>query len=127
MPTVEIGVKFDQGKLRPSLLPIEPLKEVIKVLMFGAEKYREFNWQVVPDAKKRYKDAAMRHLMDYINGERNDQESKLSHLAHCICCCLFIIWFDIREDDTEVKTSVIANTLTTTVVVAPKRGRPRSK
>lgn len=33
------GVKNDSGKLRMSLLPIEPLTEVLTILEFGAVKY----------------------------------------------------------------------------------------
>lgn len=90
-----VGVKYDAGKLRPSLVPIKSLNEVIKVLMFGSLKYSDDNWKIVPGARARYKDAAMRHLHAYMDGEKNDNETGLSHLAHCICCCMFIIWFDL--------------------------------
>lgn len=95
--TATRGVKYDQEKLRPSLLPMESVIDVIKVLMFGSKKYADDNWKIVPDAHKRYKDASMRHLMAYFAGEKNDEETGLSHLSHCVCCLLFMIWFDLKE------------------------------
>ena len=91
------GTKFDNEKLRPSLLPIESLEVVTKVLMFGSAKYSDHNWKIVPNARARYIDAAMRHLMAVVREEENDAESGLSHVAHCICCLLFVLWFDIKE------------------------------
>ena len=52
------------------------------------------NWQLVPDATRRYTDALMRHVEAWREGERLDPESKLPHLAHAICCALFLIWFE---------------------------------
>ena len=36
------GVKYDEDKMRPSLLPMEALQEVIKVLTYGSKKYAAF-------------------------------------------------------------------------------------
>lgn len=88
------GVKADTGKLRHSLLPQGTLDEVLKVLEFGAKKYAVDNWQRVEDAETRYYDAAHRHLAAYWNGESTDPESKQHHLAHAICCAMFLMWFD---------------------------------
>lgn len=88
------GVKHDGGKLKYSLLPFSSLSEVVKVLMFGEQKYAKDNWKEVQDPKTRYFDAAMRHLIQWREGESIDKESKLSHLAHATCCLLFLIFFD---------------------------------
>ena len=55
------------------------------------------NWQRVPSARTRYYDAAMRHIDDWWNGSEVDEESNLPHLAHAICCLLFLLWFDEQE------------------------------
>ena len=90
-----MGVKHDSGKLRYSLIPWITLKEVVKVLEFGAAKYSINNWQKINP--QRYKDAAMRHLIAIFEGEWLDEESQLPHAAHCICCLLFILWFKLNE------------------------------
>lgn len=83
--------KKDQGKLRWSLLPWEALKEVVKVLEFGVQKYQENTWQNVPNGRQRYLDAAFGHLI-LAQTELNDSESGLPHLAHCACCVLFALY-----------------------------------
>jgi hypothetical protein len=91
------GVKYDEDKLQWSLLPFRALKEVVAVLGFGAKKYAPDNWQRVPDASTRYVDAAFRHLTDWQLKERLDGETGKSHLAHAICCLLFLLWFEQEE------------------------------
>lgn len=86
-------VKADSGKLQWSLLPFEELKDVVKVLMLGAKKYTPDNWKKCDDVT-RYKDALMRHVISYVSGDKTDEESQLSHLAHAVCNCLFLMYFD---------------------------------
>jgi hypothetical protein len=93
-PLNTLGVKYDASKLRYSLLPLDSLQEVIKVLEFGAKKYAPDNWKYVDDAEARYWDAAMRHIVAYKIEDKADSETGLSHLAHAICCLLFLINFD---------------------------------
>lgn len=91
-----LGLKFDSGKLLWHLLPWKPLEEVVKVMTFGAEKYEENSWQCVKPTV-RYLDAAHRHIFAYETGEMYDGESKIHHLAHAVCCLLFLIWFDLFD------------------------------
>ena len=90
----EQGQKFDSSKPRMSLLPKGALNAVIRVLEFGANKYQENNWKHVPDAKTRYYDAMQRHIDAWWNGEKKDPETGEHHLAHAICCGMFLWWFD---------------------------------
>ena len=89
-----IGKKYDGAKPRWCLLPIKQVEDVVKVLTFGAIKYNDNNWKYVKDAKNRYYSAAMRHLKDWKLGKKTDKEWKLPHLAHAVCCLLFIMWLD---------------------------------
>jgi len=90
----EQGRKDDSAKRRYSLLPKGAVNSVVDVLEFGSKKYADNNWQKVPDAKTRYYDAAMRHLDAWLNGDLKDAETGLPHLAHAICCLMFLMWFD---------------------------------
>lgn len=90
------GVKYDQEKPRWSLLPAGTIALVVAVLTFGIKKYSPDNWQRVPEARRRYYDAMCRHLEAWWNGEILDPETKLPHLAHLVCCALFLMWFDIQ-------------------------------
>jgi len=84
------GIKFDDGKLDWTLLPFEEMESVIRVLMFGAKKYERDNWKKVDI--ERYRNAAMRHLVASLKGEKLDEETGESHMSHLICCALFILY-----------------------------------
>ena len=92
---MKAGRKFDGGKLEYGLLPPLALKEVVKVLTFGAQKYDRDNWQKVPDSKRRYFDALQRHTWAWKEGEQFDPESGIHHLAHAMCCLMFLYEHDI--------------------------------
>lgn len=85
------GLKFDAGKLRLDLLPIEIIEEIAKVLTFGANKYGAWNW-TKGIVYSRLIGAALRHFFAFIRGEDKDPESGLPHLAHAITCMLFLLW-----------------------------------
>ncbi len=76
-----VGTKHDGKKPRWSLLPAGTVQQIIAVLEFGAAKYTENNW---------------RHVHAWRDGEKNDPERGLHHLAHAGCCLLFMLWLDDR-------------------------------
>jgi len=83
------GKKYDGDKAKLYLLPPKSILEVGKVLTYGADKYDPENWRKVDDLQNRYTSAALRHIFAHIDGEADDQETGLSHLAHAMCCLLF--------------------------------------
>jgi hypothetical protein len=89
--TIKEGMKFDADKPDYTLVPWDGLEEIVKVLEFGARKYARDNWKHVLGADTRYQAAAFRHLIAYNTGEKVDQETGLSHLAHAGCCLLFLL------------------------------------
>jgi len=94
---MEKGVKYDQEKDRWSLLPFVSVREILAVLAYGAGKYPSANnWKNVPEARRRYFEAALRHMWAWWDGETNDQESDRHHLAHAGCCVLFLLWFELQ-------------------------------
>lgn len=93
------GKKYDAGKLRWSLLPDGTIVQVLHVLEYGAKKYGENNWVSVPNARTRYYDAALRHIESWWQGQETDQETDQSHLAHAVCCLLFLMWLDRLDTD----------------------------
>lgn len=89
--TGAVGKKYDSGKPEYALLPPFALDEVVKVLTIGAMKYDRNNWRLVPDASRRYFNAAQRHIWAMARGENVDEESGIHHAAHAICCLLFLM------------------------------------
>ena len=93
-----LGVKFDNQKPQWSLVPSTAMEEIVDVLTYGANKYSPDNWKYVDNHDTRYFNAAMRHIWAWRQGERFDEESHKSHLAHAACCLLFLMAFDHEED-----------------------------
>lgn len=89
------GKKNDKGKTRWHLMPWAQLHQVALVMEHGANKYGEENWKNVLGAYPRYFDAAMRHIVtDEASPGSVDAESGISHLAHAVCCLLFMMYFE---------------------------------
>lgn len=82
--------KADAGKPRPTLVPVSLVEAVASIREYGVAKYHDpDNWKKVEP--QRYKDAAYRHWLAYIKGEKLDPESGLPHLHHCACNLAFLI------------------------------------
>ena len=82
--------KADAGKPRVSLVPVEIIRCIARVREFGNKKYKD------PDSWKRveierYRDAAFRHMLSYIEDPSGtDEESELPHLWHLACNIAFL-------------------------------------
>ena len=96
-----LGRKFDGDKLEYGLLPPFALKEVVAVLTVGAQKYERNNWIHVPDSMRRYFDAAQRHIWAWKEGESDDSETGYNHLAHAICCLMFLYEHEVKYSKEE--------------------------
>ena len=107
------GQKFDNGKLEMgeffSQFP-EALKGLCTVAQYGKIKYSEGNGNVnfkeVPDAIKRYKDATVRHLMEYLAGNFLDEESLCPHLFHILWNVCALIELDIKAVMFDIKRAL---------------------
>ena len=90
------AAKYDKGKLQITLIPTEIIRAITEVRMFGAKKYKPANWINV--SKRRYKDALLRHILEYIDNEDAvDSESGLPALWHAACNIAFLI--DMHRKD----------------------------
>lgn len=92
------GDRFNTGKLKWSLVSWKALAPMVRVLMFGAEKYDDHNW------KKGLKytevtESLQRHLNAFIEGEENDPESKLSHVGHILCNAMFLSYMSMYRKE----------------------------
>lgn len=92
------GLKYDDNKLRYTLIPPVALKGLAEVLTFGAAKYTPDNWKYVDNGKVRYLDALYRHLEAYRSGEVLDPESGLSHLKHILTNAAFLLYFEFEDE-----------------------------
>lgn len=89
-PTPLPGVKWDAKKIRYDLIPPSFSRGLAAVLTYGAAKYSDDNWSKVPDLRRRYYAALLRHLESWRSGEALDSESGLPHLDHAAACLAFL-------------------------------------
>lgn len=84
--------KADAGKPRVSLVPSQIIYDIARIREYGNKKYPEGgkdNWKRVEI--ERYRDAAYRHLLAYIDDPHGvDEESGLPHLWHLACNVAFL-------------------------------------
>ena len=91
----ELAMKYDSGKPRWDLLSTVALNEVAKVLTFGATKYNDHNWRKGFDWSRLIA-ASLRHVSAFNDGEDKDQETGISHIAHAMCCLMFLLEHEIK-------------------------------
>lgn len=82
--------KADAEKPKLTLVPRKILTAIAKVREYGTKKYGDpENWRQVEI--DRYKDAAFRHFMSYLDDPTGtDEESGLPHLWHLACNISFL-------------------------------------
>jgi hypothetical protein len=86
-----VPYKYDEGKDPIALLPLRPLRFVVRVLAYGAKKYAPWAWREHAGEWSRMYSATQRHLWAWWEGEDTDPETGLPHLAHAACCVIFLL------------------------------------
>ena len=71
---------------------------MVRVLMYGADKYAVDNWKKGLD-KREILDSLQRHVAALIDGQEVDPESGEHHIGHIMCNCMFYSYFNIKVDD----------------------------
>ncbi|MEM8801114.1 MAG: dATP/dGTP diphosphohydrolase domain-containing protein [Pseudomonadota bacterium] len=80
-----------KGKIGLSAVPCNALFWTAAACEFGARKYGRHNWREEGLIASVYYDAMMRHAMRYYEGEKNDPDSELPHLAHVAATALILL------------------------------------
>lgn len=91
-------IKADAGKAQLTLVPRKIIWAIAKVRMYGTKKYKDpENWKKVET--ERYKDAAFRHFLAYLDDPNSvDEESGISHLDHLACNIAFLVEREGKDD-----------------------------
>ena len=78
------------------MCPVSLILAVTAIREYGISKYHApDNWKRVEP--QRYRDAAYRHWLAYLSGEKVDEESGLPHLWHLACNIAFLI--EMEKDE----------------------------
>ena len=76
-----------RAKCPMHLLSPSAMRETANALGSGAAKYGPRNYRVAGVNATTYVAAILRHITAWNDGEDNDPESGLSHVAHVSACC----------------------------------------
>ncbi len=71
--------KAPLGVVPPSLVPF-----VAPAMAVGANKYGPFNWRKQPVQAMTYIEAAERHILAWVDGQENAEDTGVHHLAHAL-------------------------------------------
>lgn len=82
--------KLDAGKLELDLVPVQIVRDVAEVRMYGNKKYGDpENWRTVE--LRRYVNALLRHTLAFVEDYASrDEESGIEHYKHMACNMAFI-------------------------------------
>lgn len=82
--------KADAGKLELDLVPVQMIRDVAEVRMYGNKKYGDTdNWKTVE--MRRYVNALLRHTAAFVEDYNGvDEESGIQHYKHLACNVAFI-------------------------------------
>ena len=100
--------KADEGKLDWSLFPFDGAEGIVRILMFGANKYGRNNWRGGAhdeEAKRRLFAGILRHLTAMQRGQIYDPESGQAHVYHAACGCLFLASFEAMSRTSQTSGS----------------------
>ena len=93
--------KRDAGKPRLTLVPRKIIWAIARIREYGCKKYHDpENWRRVEI--DRYKDAAYRHFLAYLDDPNGkDEESGLPHLHHLACNIAFLCELEAVDGEKE--------------------------
>ena len=81
--------RFNDGKLKWSLVDFNAFAPMVRVLEFGAEKYAAHNWKKGLPVTE-VCESMLRHIHAVLDGEDIDPESKLPHTGHILCNGMYL-------------------------------------
>jgi len=81
------ALRYNEGKVDYTLIPVDALQEEARVWMMGEKKYGRDNWEKFwgNDTVNVIMQSLMRHACAILSGDMIDEESGLHHAAHIRC------------------------------------------
>jgi hypothetical protein len=112
-----------------SVMPRWVMLQVGRVMSVGAAKYSPFNYRESSISASTYQDAIERHLQLWFDGEDNDDESGVSHLASVIASCALLMDAQAtgKLDDDRQKTGIVRQQLNSLEQLLIDKPLPKKK
>lgn len=92
------NIPAEDGKIKPrvDLIPSYVLLQIGKVFGFGATKYETNIWKKAPTSQSMRLGSALRHIYNYMDGVKEDEESGLNHIDHAITQLMMVREYERR-------------------------------
>ena len=91
------ALRYNTGKPQWSLVHMQSLVPMIRVLEYGALKYAPFNWQK-PAERDTLINSMQRHMAALIDGNELDDESGLTHIGHIMANAMFYSYHFVEKE-----------------------------
>lgn len=95
------ALKYDEGKLDLTLVPIEAMEGIARAMTFGMKKYGRGNYRLSSMEWLRLAAAASRHIWKWMYVTEYDEESGLSHLDHAQACLAMLAFQRINHPEAD--------------------------
>lgn len=92
------ALRYNNEKLKWSLVDFKSLEPLVEVLEFGAKKYAPNNWKLGLDSTE-IVESLLRHCFEYLEGHRTDKESKERIVGHILANAMFLAYNDRIETE----------------------------
>lgn len=99
------GMRFNTGKMRFNLIPMDARLELARVYTVGAAKYEDDNWLKGMSWKEMI-DCAERHFALWQMGQARDPDTKCHHLAQVAWNVLGLLVYELRGLGTDDRTKL---------------------
>lgn len=92
-PDTNPKTKFGMSKPSMFVVPPAALLALMGAMMNGGKKYGPYNFRTDKVSASIYYDAAMRHLLAWLDGEEysDDTNPPVHHLGHVMACCAILL------------------------------------
>lgn len=99
----EYGLRYNEGKPRWDLVPMDALQEIVEIYSYGASKYAPRNWEKGMPWMECYA-SLMRHLSDWVRGidfdgtpgQADETHSGRLTMAHVAWNAIALLTFQLR-------------------------------
>lgn len=97
VPIESFGLRYNEGKIRVSLIPFEVILTLAKHYTIGAKKYEDHNWRKGLSYSETV-DSMMRHFIAWQLGEKTDEETGAHHLDAAIWNLVALRYFEMYPE-----------------------------
>jgi hypothetical protein len=96
----EKSLRYNEGKLKWSLVDFKSLEPLVRVMTYGTKKYAPRNWMKGLNTEE-ILESLSRHLFALMSGEIIDPESGEEHIGHIMANAMFYKYHYEKQNKTK--------------------------